>query len=315
MEEIISVIVPIYNVKLYLKECLESIINQSYKNLEIILVDDGSNDGSESICDEYKEKDTRIKVIHQENKGLAVARNVGIDNSKGEFLTFIDSDDYIHKDMIRILHDNIKKYNADISICNYSNNEDLRVDNIGDIKLFCTLEEMLGQLYNEYGICFGTAWGKLYKRNVFDNIRYPENKKYEDTFIIHRIYGNVAKLVFSNNKLYYYRVRKDSLVNSKYSLKNLDEIEAIYDRMSFVKERNFEYFYIRDFYRYVNVLRKNYKCLKKYFPNEKVKRRELITEFNRKYNLNTRKFIISRKIRWGLDAFYIKSLLSEKIGL
>lgn len=308
MEELISVIVPVYNVKPFLVECLDSIINQTYKNLEIILVDDGSNDGSEKICDEYKEKDDRIKVIHQRNRGLSVARNIGIEKSNGKYLTFVDSDDYIHKEMLEVLYENIKKYNCEISICNYSNNEDLKIRDAKNIEIFDSLEKMLGQLYNKYGICFGTAWGKLYKRNIFDSLRYPENKKYEDIFIIHKIYGQTKKLVFSNNSLYFYRIRENSLMNSKYSLNNLDELEAILDRMNFVKERNFEYFYARDFYRYVNALKRHYIQIKKYFPKEREKLGYIIKEFNSMYNRSTRKLIIKNKLRWKLDLFKIRML-------
>lgn len=311
MEELISVIIPVYNVKPFLVECLDSVINQSYSNLEIIIVDDGSNDGSEKICDEYKLKDNRIKVIHKENGGSSSARNTGIDCCLGNFITFIDSDDYIHKDMIKILYDDIKNNDADMAICDYSNNYDLEVKNKKDIKLFYNLEEILGNLYNEYNICFGTPWGKLYKKNLFNEIRYPLNKKYEDTFIIHRVYGHVKNLVFSNNTLYFYRIRENSLMNAKYSLSNLDELEAILDRMNFVKERNFEYFYARDFYRYVNALRRHYIQIKKHFPKEREKLVYIIKEFNSIYNRNTRKLIFKNKLRWELDLFKIKSRYLE----
>ncbi len=313
MEELISVIIPVYNVKPYLKECVDSVINQSYRNLEIILVDDGSNDGSEMICDEYCKKDSRVKVIHQENKGLSVARNIGIEHSKGDFLTFVDSDDYIHKEMLMVLYDSIKEYDSDISVCNYSNAGMLEVVNKKNVKVFNELEEMLGELYKDNCICFGTAWGKIYKRKIFDEIRYPANRRYEDNFVAHRIFEIANRLVYSDNKLYCYRLRKDSIMNMAYSLKNLDEIDAIYDRMNFVKERGYEYFYNRDFYRYINALRRNYENLKRYLPNEKEKMTELLIEFNKYYNLKSRKRIISNKIRFGLDLFHIKSLVLEKI--
>lgn len=312
MKELISVIVPVYNVKLFLPECLKSILTQSYSNLEIILVDAGSNDGSERICDEYLLKDARIRVVHQTNIGVSVARNVGIDMAKGDFLTFVDSDDYIHKDMIKVLYDTIKMCDADISICNYSNEECLEINDTKNIKVISTLEEALKHLYNEYGICFGTFWCKLYKRTVFNQIRCPVGKIYEDMFVIHEVFEKAKKIVYTENKLYYYRIRKGSIMNSEYSLKNLDEIEAILNRMNFVKEHGFEYFYARDFYRYVNALRRNYKKLKKYFPNEKLVIEKIVIEFNKRYNSETRKLIFNKKIRYGLDFFHIKCLILEK---
>lgn len=243
--------------------------------------------------------------------GLSAARNVGINISKGKLLTFIDSDDYIHKDMIKVLYDNMKRYNADISICNYSSEEDLKVTNIENIKIFSTLEETLKQLYNEYEICFGIACCKLYKKSIFKQIRYPVGKIHEDIFVIHKVFEKADKVVYTENKLYYYRMRKGSITHTDYSLKNLDEIEAILSRMNFVKEHGFEYFYKRDFCRYVYGLRKNYKKLKKYFPNEKVIRKEIVKEFNKRYNPKTRKLIINKKMRVRLDIFHLRCLILE----
>ena len=311
MEELISVIVPVYNVENFLEECLISIINQSYRNLEIIIINDGSTDSSKDICEKYKKKDKRIKVIHQDNAGLSVARNTGIDNSLGKFLTFVDSDDYIHEKMIEILYNNMKKYNADISFCDYAKNEN-EIETLPiDSAVLMSPIDMYNGLYDKH-IKIISACLKLYKREIFDYIRYPKGKIYEDAFVIHKILDKSKVFVYSDNKLYFYRTRKGSIMNSKYSLKQLDYLEVLLERMAFMKERGYDYFYAREFYRYVKELKVNYKKIKKYFPKETEKLKQLIKEFNKYYNKNTRKLIIKKRIRFTLDMFWIKALFIEK---
>ena len=310
MQELISVIIPVFNVKDYLTECLESVVNQTYKNLEIIIVDDASTDGSSEICDNYAKMDNRIKVFHQEkNQGQSVARNKGIDNSKGNIITFIDSDDFIHERMIEVLYENLNKFNADISFCDFSREA---IDK--DIKSKPKLIEkytMYETLYERNNPVVGNC-AKLYKKSIFDNIRYPEGKIYEDAFIIHRIIENAEKFVFIDDKLYYWRIRKGSTTEQNYTLKFLDYLDVSHDRMKFMKERKYDYFYAREFYRYINKLKWNYKKIKKHFPSEKGKMKELIIEFNKMYNKKTRKLIMNKRLRLNMDLFYIKSLLLEK---
>ena len=207
MEELISVIVPIYNVEKYLNKCIESIINQSYSNLEIILVDDGSKDSSGIMCDSYILKDKRIKVIHKENGGLSDARNVGIDKAKGEYIVFIDSDDWIDEKMIEILYNIIKKNNSDISICDYflayneeiqTQKEDIEIINLSNI-------EALKKIYDkDLGVCMIVAWNKLYKRNLFkDDIRYPYGKIHEDEFTTYKLLYKAEKISYTKQKMYY----------------------------------------------------------------------------------------------------------------
>lgn len=310
MQELISVIIPVFNVKDYLTECLESVVNQTYKNLEIIIVDDGSTDGSSEICDNYAKIDNRIRVFHQEkNYGQSVARNKGIDNSKGSIITFIDSDDYIHKQMIEVLYKNLTQYNADISFCDFS--RELIDKEIKNKPRLIEKYNMYEMLYDRNNPVVGNC-AKLYKKFIFDNIRYPNGKIYEDAFIIHRIIEKAEKFVFIDDKLYYWRVRKGSTTEQKYTLKFLDYLDVSHDRMKFMKERNYEYFYIREFYRYINKLKWNYEEIKKNFSNEKEKMKELIVEFNKMYNKETRKLIMKKRLRLRMDLFHIKSLFLEK---
>lgn len=204
MEELISVIVPIYNVEKYLNKCIESIINQSYSNLEIILVDDGSKDSSGIMCDSYILKDKRIKVIHKENGGLSDARNVGLDKAKGEYIVFIDSDDWIDEKMIEILYNIIKKNNSDISICDYflayneeiqTQKEDIEIINLSNIEALKTIYD------KDLGVCMIVAWNKLYKRNLFkDDIRYPYGKIHEDEFTTYKLLYKAKKNIIYKSK-------------------------------------------------------------------------------------------------------------------
>lgn len=243
---IISIVVPIYKVEKYLEKCIDSIINQDYKNLEIILVDDGSPDRCPQICDEYAQKDSRIKVIHKENGGLSDARNAGIKVATGEYIAFIDSDDYITENYISTLMYTIKKYDADISACNYIKlyedsgiekvepkiNEDLVMTNIEAMKDLFTLP-------NNSDV---VTWNKLYKTSLFtqNNIEFPKGKLHEDNFTTYKLYYYSNKVVFTNVPCYYYLQRKDSIMGKKFNIKRLDILLALKETEEFVKENNID---------------------------------------------------------------------------
>lgn len=241
-QDLISVIIPVYNVEKYLRKCLDSVVSQTYNNLEILIVDDGSTDCSGQICDEYAEKDDRIQVFHQLNCGLSKARNTGIDLSTGDYLMFIDSDDYISKDMAMELYNELKKSNADMSICNFhyvdeNNNiiktKELDFHNAGSFIL--TKKELLNALTNSnISTAIVIGCNKLYKNSIFDSLRYPVGRIYEDEFIIHHILNKIDKAVLINRKYYYYIKRDNSITHTNYTIKNVDAIEAILDRAKFL---------------------------------------------------------------------------------
>ena len=195
-KDLISIIIPVYNVELYLEKCLDSIINQTYKNIEILLVDDGSKDNSGKMCDEYAKKDNRIKVIHKENGGLSSARNCGIKNSNGKYLTFVDSDDIIELDMIESLYHLMNKYDSEIVISNIKNvfdgiiKKEKETDEIRVLNNIEVLEEMLyGDAY------YISACGKLFKKELFENVEFPLNKVYEDVGTMYKLYDLSNKIV------------------------------------------------------------------------------------------------------------------------
>ena len=316
MEEnpLISVIIPVYNVSKYLIECLSSVVGQTYRNLEIIIINDGSNDASLSICDVYREKDSRVKVISKERRGIAVARNVGIDASSADYIMFVDGDDYIQRDMIEILYENMKIFNADISLADYTKELEAPVNIDPNKRILLSKEDMYNSLYDEH--TRATVCTSIIKKSLFgEDLRFPEGKIYEDAFVIHKLIDRANIIVYSDNVLYYYRMREDSITHSEFSLKNLDYLGVLIDRMNFMRAKKYDYFYAREFYRYVNELRLDYMRLKKYYPNEKDKIKEMIINYNKAYTKHTRNLIIKWTIRLKLDLFKIKSYFIEKFNL
>lgn len=245
--QLVTVIVPVYNVEKYLYKCISSIVEQSYRNLEIILVDDGSDDNSYSICKDFSKRDTRINVYHTKNLGLSHARNVGLDHANGEYISFVDSDDYIHKDMIKTML--LKADDADLVICNYERVSDSK-ELIQDKK--CLKDEYWSaksfwQYYYLEGLrvfCC-VAWNKLYKKNLFDNVRYPLNKIHEDEYVIKDIINQCNKVKVITDLLYYYVQRENSIMHKKYQ-GNLEEAEAYLGRCNEFQKNNL-----------VNILREN----------------------------------------------------------
>lgn len=227
---LISIIVPVYNVELYLKKCIETIINQTYKNLEIILVDDGSTDNSGKICDEYALKDNRIKILHIENGGPAVARNAGLDIATGEYIGFIDSDDYIELDMYETLYNAMIKTNAGLVICNwYKGYEDnWRKNIVYPKKEILTPNEAFEVFYNNMYV-----WNKLYRKDVVKNLRFVETYA-QDVLYTFTTLRRIDKVVFLNEYKCYYRNNPTSRQHSKKFKKNF---------LAFLKVQNLEIIY------------------------------------------------------------------------
>ena len=237
----ISVIIPIYNVEKYLAECIESVINQTFSDLEIILVNDGSTDNCREICENYKRKDSRIKLIHKINGGISSARNAGIDIANGDYYTFIDSDDYIMPDMIEQLFYISKSTDADISICCIANNKDEFDKGINkDIEIL-TKEETLKCILTEKKI-LTSACGKLYKSELFNVVRYPDGKIYEDLGTTYKLVELSEKIAFVNVKKYYYRTNNESITKSSFSNRQMEYYIIAEELQKFVKQKYPQYF-------------------------------------------------------------------------
>ncbi|MBR1796582.1 MAG: glycosyltransferase family 2 protein [Clostridiales bacterium] len=223
----ISVIIPVYNVEKYLRKCLDTVINQTFSDLEIILIDDGSTDGGLSVCKEYESLDQRVHVYHKPNGGLSSARNYGIDKATGEYIGFVDSDDYISEDMYEVLYRNIITYNADISLCglyDIYNGIPQKVNN-DHLVIEANAEETI-KIVMESEITSVTAVNKLYKRELFDKVRYPEGKVSEDAFVIVDLLMECNKAVITSDQKYYYIHREGSITTLKFRPQHLHVLEA-----------------------------------------------------------------------------------------
>lgn len=235
--DLISIIIPVYKVEEYLEKCIESVLKQTYTNLQIILVDDGSPDNCGKICDEYAKKDPRIEVIHKVNGGLSDARNVGIAKAKGKYIGFVDSDDYIKEDMYEILINVIKEYDADVSICNLydviDGKEYIR-NNENGIQKYSRLEILKEVLLDKNIQSY--AWNKLYKKELFDEIKYPIGKKYEDIGTTFYVFEKCNKIVVTSKPEYYYLKRSDSLVNNVTESTVLDYTDIIIQRYLYTQK-------------------------------------------------------------------------------
>ncbi|MCL2024063.1 MAG: LicD family protein [Oscillospiraceae bacterium] len=214
-EELISVIIPVYNVERYLVKCVESVMRQTHKNIQIILIDDGSTDLSSIICDELAQRDSRIEVVHQKNGGLCNARNTGLDMARGEYIAFIDSDDWATEDMFEYLLKGLKEHDADISACRYfrvipGKETTARCD--GRTKLF-TADEAIEEIVVSFELR-SVFWNKLFRNEIFDNIRFPNGKTFEGTYMMHEVFDKAKKIVMLGDAKYYYLKAPNSIVTS-----------------------------------------------------------------------------------------------------
>lgn len=238
----ISVVIPVYNVEKYLSECLDSVINQTYKDLQIILVDDGSTDFSGKICDVYAEKDNRITVVHQKNAGAGAAKNTGLELIDGDYFSIIDSDDYIELDMYEKMVNSLEKYNADIVQCLFRNvfvndSFDRKYKIKGNYPKVLTSKIFLKEYLYDWK--YAIFANKVFKSSLLKDIRFPVGRKIDDEFFTYKLVCNAKKVVNIDNILYNYRMRKTSVMNEN----NSDRL--IYDRIDCFIER---YNYVSDIY-------------------------------------------------------------------
>ena len=235
---IISIIVPVYNSENRLKSCIDSILNQTFRDFELILVNDGSKDSSGKICEDYAEKDTRVKVIHQSNMGVSEARNTGLKYSVGTYIGFVDSDDYIDKKMYETLYNLMIKNNAEITVCGvrekwpdkemvYSEKSELLILHKQDSIKFL----FIGKYLTMYAV------NKLYKKSLFNEIKYPRGKIYEDTIITPQLFSLANKVVYTSESFYNYVRSSGSITTSEFSQKDMDIIEAGKSVLEFAKEK------------------------------------------------------------------------------
>lgn len=266
---LVSVIVPIYNVEDYLPKCIDSIICQTYKNLEIILVNDGSLDNCALICEKYKKTDNRIKVIHKENGGLSDARNAGIKIASGSYYVFIDSDDYIHDQMIEVLVNGVSTTGADIAVCSFMNVKegenvaaDGNIDNVS-YKIISSDSDRLSYFYGDKYTEFTVAWNKIYPASFFNEIKYPKGKIHEDEFTTYKLLELAGSIAYIDIPLYYYVSRSSSIMGEQFNLKRLYRLDAIQERMDHYLSLNKNDWYEKNLFLYRIFYVRYYKAIRK----------------------------------------------------
>lgn len=288
----ISIIVPVYQVEKYLKKCVESILTQTYQNFELILVDDGSTDKSPEICDEFAKFDDRIVVIHKNNEGVSVARNIGLDIAKGEYIGFVDGDDYIAPDMYEMLLTRILKDGSDMACCNYlqvdENNKPIPNQEL-PLQDGCLNAQEAIQYFILYGAYYVAPCNKLCKKNIYQTLRFPVGKRYEDLRIIHDIVFKCNRISHINKALYYYVRRSDSFTMDKFNVGKFDHGEAWIDIYRFARKNHL--FSLKDY------------CARRlsYIFEEWWKQIELHPEYMDRFNevKHHSYFLLWEKAAWG----------------
>ena len=237
-ENLISVIVPVYKVEPYLDRCVQSIVDQIYKNIEIILVDDGSPDNCPAMCDSWAKRDSRIKVVHKTNGGLSDARNVGMSVATGEYIAFVDSDDWIHHRYLEYLWSGLVDSGAQLAACDIKETDSLsEMDLPEQDPPLCVYTPEEAMTYLAHGEKIrAVAWNKLYKKELIRNEAFPVGKLHEDEFFTYRIIDKCSVLAYVDVPLYYYFQREGSIM-SENTIRHLDALEAYCERQAFFRER------------------------------------------------------------------------------
>ena len=246
MNDLITVIVPIYNTSKYLDKCINSIIKQTYENIDIILINDGSNDNSQEICEKYQKKDKRIRLINQKNKGVSKARNKGLELSKGKYISFIDADDFIEQNMLEKMYENISKTQSDVTVCGYDFYKNGKYKFIKEKNYTLEKEKKYEGIFN-FSVC-----NKLYKKEILENIKFDNKKIAEDIAFNFKVFQKINKISFIlETPLYHYRIRKESASNT-YNENHLEVLE-INKIIDFFKEKNMKDLqYKAEVYRLIN---------------------------------------------------------------
>ena len=266
MKQLVSIIVPVYNTEQYLDDCIKSIIFQTYKNIEIILIDDGSTDMSGEKCDEWKARDERILVIHQENKGLSAARNKGIEISGGDWIVFIDSDDVVGLDYVACLYELTQKYEVSIAQCG-------RGDIQGNIREYAVAEKKISSsefLLSSYYQT--TAWGKIYKRILFEKERYPAGMIHEDMAVTYKLVYEAKNVAFTNKVLYFVRQRPGSITRKeRFYKERLVVLQFLKEQIEFFEEKEENELVKKGYRNYAIALLENYNKTKREIKDKEIK--------------------------------------------
>lgn len=317
-KELISVIIPIYNVEKYLGQCVESILNQTYKNLEVILIDDGSTDNSPTICDNYAKEDERIIVIHQNNQGISNVRNRGVRQAKGKYIFWIDSDDYVSETIIEELWENLVETDADMSICEYTQGSErgYPFDKIQrGYKQIWGYKQGLELIYQNHHFSFvmAASWAKLIKKSLYDGLMYPEGKIFEDIYMSHKMISRCKKIVYSDHVLYYYYQWPESILGKKLYVEKLDYLGAFEERIHFFNELKLLQLSEQARIQYLHALTWEYSRAKDILCDKKMTR-HIKKEYRKYYTLGTANKEVKHETKSYMFGFYLSPTLMDLLG-
>lgn len=308
MQSLISVIIPVYNVQEYLEKCIESVLNQTYKNLEIILVDDGSTDNSPVICDDFAKQDKRVKVIHQTNHGVSNARNAGLNASTGNYIFWIDSDDYIKENCIEKLYALLQKYDADMSICNYiqGSDRDYKFIEQNDDEEVFNSEQGLEYIYKDhhYSFIMAASWAKLIKTSLYEGLNYPNGKIFEDIYMSHHLISRCNKIAYKNEIMYYYYQWPESILGKKLYKEKLDYLGAFKERIHFFESLGYEDLKEKARIQYLHSLIWEFSRAKDILHDQEMVK-YIIKEYRKYYTLGTVNNEVKHETKSYMFMFYI----------
>ena len=237
---LISILVPIYKSEKYIEKCIESVINQTYRNIELVLVDDGSPDNSGQICDEYAKKDNRIVVVHQANGGVSDARNRGLETANGSIISFVDPDDWYELDTIESMYKKMCEDGSDLVCCGVKyideNDNIIRISTAVEKDECLNTEDAMNEFLG-YRKVKQQIWDKMYRRETIGDIRFEKGRSIEDVFWVHQIIGNASKITIMNKPLYNYMQRSDSVMGTGYTVKWMDILDALQQRCQYIEQR------------------------------------------------------------------------------
>lgn len=316
-KELISVIIPIYNVEQYLPECIESVLRQTYKNLEVILIDDGSGDRSGMICDEYAMKDDRIVVIHQENQGISKVRNKGVEESKGEYLFWVDSDDYVDKTIIETLYQNLIQHEADMSICNYTQGSEraYSFENGAEKVEIFGCEKGLELIYesHHYSFIMALSWAKLIKKSLYKDLKYPNGKIFEDIYMSHKLISRCDKIVYTNQVMYYYYQWPESILGKKLYVEKLDYLGAFEERIRFFHKLDLPELKEKARVQYLHALMWEYSRAKDILRNKDMVK-HIKKEYRKYYTFGTENENVKHETKAYMFQFYFSPFMVDFMG-
>lgn len=305
---LISVLIPAYNAEKYIEHCLKSVCGQTYDNLEIIVINDGSTDRTGEIADKIAEKDDRIDVIHQENAGVATTRNRLIERSRGEYILQVDADDYIDKNTVEILLECAEKADADMAVCTHEEGDEQNFsfpDNDNSGMEILSGEKRFEKLFGSNKLDFIVPWGKIYNRKIFTGLKYPDGKIHEDEYLAHILMDRSERIVFLDRTLFYYRVERKGITKSYFSLKRLDCVPALLKRNRFFEEKGSYDNLKLCYFDFLKRFQYFYYGIKYHYPDRKDTAKDLYEEYADVYNKAAAKGMLGIKERLMFGIFII----------